>query len=59
MSVGLSDEGNNGVAFIETKQGSLVFKACDEVSTDVFLSKIAEQLSIPSPKLRAISYDSV
>lgn len=58
LSVGLSDEGNNGVVFIETNKGSIVFKACDEVSTDLFLTKIASKLAIPTPKLRVISYDS-
>lgn len=48
-SVGISAEGKDGVIFIETQRGSVVFKAADDVSVDVFMTKLAIKLLVRVP----------
>ena len=58
-SVGISAEGSKGVVYLETHHGSIVFKAADDVSVDVFTNQLAHTLNTPVPRIRIISYDSI
>jgi hypothetical protein len=57
QSIGISSQGHEGVIFIETASGSVVFKATNEVSIDVFLSELAQSLGLRMPQIRPVSYD--
>eukprot|EP01119_Soliformovum_irregulare_P015304 TRINITY_DN4298_c0_g1_i1.p1 TRINITY_DN4298_c0_g1~~TRINITY_DN4298_c0_g1_i1.p1 ORF type:complete len:382 (-),score=85.13 TRINITY_DN4298_c0_g1_i1:71-1216(-) len=58
VGLACSEEGSDGVFFVETKNGSFVLKGSTTIGADLFTYKLAVRFGIPEPKMKVISYAS-
>jgi|JI6StandDraft_1071083.scaffolds.fasta_scaffold25473_4 hypothetical protein len=55
-SIAVSNQGAEGVLFIETNSGAVVFKATDDVSIDMFTTELGRELGVHLPRIHAIEH---
>lgn len=56
VGLACSEEGSDGVFFVETENGSFVLKGSTTIGADLFTYKLATRFGIPEPKMKVIAY---
>ena len=56
-SLETSEDGQNGVIFIEISEGSFILKPCVHTPSDFFFQKLASMLGLKVPKMSYFSFE--